>query len=107
SDLDGHDLALEAALVDRRDRAAMGLVRVLVERLARETPLLGDHLGVDPLRHDLPPLVELRREALEAAGGEVRAHRHARHRLDAGRDDDLEMPGPDPRPPAETHLASR
>ena len=55
--LDRDDLALEAALVDRRDRPAVRLERVRVELLAREAPLLGDHLGRDPLRDDLPALV--------------------------------------------------
>ena len=35
ADLDGDDLVLEPALVDRRDRAPVRLERVLVERLAR------------------------------------------------------------------------
>ena len=39
ADLDGDDLALEAALVDRGDRAPVRLERVLVELLAREAPL--------------------------------------------------------------------
>ena len=42
-----------SALVDRRDRAPVRLERERVELLARELPLVGDHLGRDPLRHDL------------------------------------------------------
>ena len=58
-DLDRHDLALEAALLDRGQRAAVRLVRVRVELLAGEPPLLGDQLGRDPLRDDLPALEQL------------------------------------------------
>ena len=47
-------------------------------------------LGGDPLRHDLPALVQLVREVAA-----VRAHRDARHHLDPGRDDDVELAGPD------------
>jgi hypothetical protein len=66
------------------------LERVGVELLARQAPLLGDHLGRDPLRHDLPALEELLRQVAA-----VRAHRDARHHLDARRDDDVELLGPD------------
>ena len=88
--LDRNDLVLEAAVVDRRDRAPVRLERVGVERLAREFPLGGERLGGDPLRDDLPALEQLVREVAA-----VRAHRHARHHLDAGRDDDVELAGPD------------
>jgi hypothetical protein len=91
ADPDRNDLPLEAALVDRRHGAAMRFERIFVERLAREAPLLGDHLRRDPLRHHLPALVQLRREALEAAGGQIRPHRHTGHRLETGRDHDVEM----------------
>ena len=37
----------------------MRLERERVELLAREAPLLGDHLGRDPLRDDLPALESL------------------------------------------------
>ena len=90
ADLDRDDLVLEAALVDRRERAPVRLERVRVELLARELPLLGDHLGGDPLRHDLPALEQLVGEVAA-----VRAHRHAGHHLDAGRDDDVELARPD------------
>ena len=90
-----HDLPLEAPLVDGRDRAPVRLVGVRVERLAREVPLVGEHLGGDALRHDLPALEELLGEAGEAVGAEVRAHRDARHVLDARGDDDVEVPGLD------------
>ena len=88
--LDRDDLVLEAPLVDRGDRAPVRLERVRVELLAREAPLLGDHLGRDPLRDDLPALEQLVREVAA-----VRAHRDARHHLDARRDDDVELPRPD------------
>ena len=88
--LDRDDLVLEAALVDRRDRAPVRLERERVELLAREAPLLGDHLGRDPLRDDLPALEQLVREVAA-----VRPHRHARHHLDAGRDDEVELARPD------------
>ena len=89
-DLHRHDLVLEPAVVARRDRAPVRLERVGVERLAREVPLGRERLGGDPLRHDLPALVQLVGEVAA-----VRAHRHARHHLDARRDDDVELARPD------------
>ncbi len=80
-ELDRDDLVLEAALVDRARGAHVRLVRVLVDLLAREVPLRGDLLGRDALRDDV--------EALEHRVGHrpaVRAHRDARHHLDAARD---------------------
>ena len=88
--LDRDDLVLEAPLVDRGDRAPVRLERVRVELLAREAPLLGEHLGRDALRDDLPALEQLVREVAA-----VRAHRDARHHLDARRDDDVELARPD------------
>ena len=64
---------LEAALVDRRDRAPVRLERVLVELLAREAPLLGDHLGRDALRHDLPALEQLRPRGRRRSSPSARA----------------------------------
>ena len=85
--LDRDDLVLEAALVDRRDRAAVRLERERVQLLP-EVPLLGDDLRRDPLRHDLPAVEELVRQVTA-----VRAHRDAGHHLDAGRHDQIELPG--------------
>ena len=85
-ELDRHDLVLEAALVDRGNGAPVRLERVGVELLTGQIPLVRDHLGRDPLRDDL--------EALEQRVGEIasaRPHRHARHRLDPGRDDEVEL----------------
>src|SRR6478735_7109074 len=52
--------------------------QIWLELPAREVPLIGDRLGGDSLRHDLPALEELVREVAA-----VRAHRHARHHLHA------------------------
>ena len=90
--LDRYDLVLEAPLVDRRDRAPVGFERVGIELLARQVPLLGDRLRRDPLWNDLPAVEQLVREIAA-----VRPHRHARHHLDTGRDDDVELVGPDRR----------
>ncbi len=100
--LDRNDLVREAALVDRGDRPPVRLERERVELLSRESPLLGDHLRRDPLRHDLP--------ALEQRIGEVaavRPHRDTRHHLDAGRDDDVELARLDRRRSVEVALHRR
>ena len=89
-DLDRDDLVLEPPLGDRRERATVRLERVGVELLAREAPLLGDQLGRDALRHELPAFHQRIRNVAAA-----RAHRHARHRLDPGRDDEVELARPD------------
>ena len=106
-DLDRDDLALEPALVDRGDRAPVRLERVLVQRLAREVPLLGEHLGRDALRHDRPALADLLVDRAPAEVAEVRPHRHARHVLDARRDDDVEVAGLDRRRAVERGLQRR
>ena len=68
----------------------MRLERELVELLAGKVPLLRDHLGRDALRDDLPAFYQLVREVAA-----VRAHRDAGHHLRAGRDDQVELAGPD------------
>ena len=103
----GHDLVLELPLVDRRDRAPVRLQRVLVERLAGEPPLLGDHLGRDALRHDGPALADLLVDRAPAGLAEVRAHRNARHVLDAGGDDEIEVAGLHGRGAVERRLQRR
>jgi hypothetical protein len=70
--------------------AAMRLERERVELLARDVPLVRDHLGRDALRHDLPAFEQLVREV--AAAG---PHRDAGHHLRAGRDDQVELARPD------------
>ena len=65
------------------------LERERVELLARERPLLGDQLGRDALRHEVGiPLVQPRRRTGRLPS-DRRAHRHAAHALDAGRDHDV------------------
>ena len=88
--LDGHHFALEASLVDRAQRAPVRLERERVQLLAGKVPLVRDHLGGDPLWDDLPPFEQLVRQVAPA-----RAHRHARHHLGPGGDDDVELAGPD------------
>jgi hypothetical protein len=87
--VDRHDLALEPAFVDRGNRPSVRLERERVQFLAGKSPLFGDHLCRDPLRDDLPAVEQLVGEI--AAPG---AHRDARHHLDTGRDDELELAGP-------------
>ena len=45
-----HDLALEAALVDRGERPLVAGERELLHVFAGDVPLLGDHLGAAELR---------------------------------------------------------
>ena len=71
----------------------MALRGKLVELLALESPLLGDHLGRDPLRHDVEALLELWRERPVAGSHGVGAHRHARHVLDPAGDHDVVLAG--------------
>src|SRR5919204_395645 len=87
--VDRDDLVVKAARVDRIDRAAVRLERDGIELLPRESPLVRDHLGRDPLRHDLPAVEERVRQVAA-----VRPHRDARHHLDPGRDDEVELPRP-------------
>src|SRR5262249_29274816 len=63
--------------------------------LSLEAPLLGDQLGGDALRHDVVTLRETRRQRSVAGATGVRAHRHARHVLDATGDDDVVLAGHD------------
>ena len=56
-----HDLALEAALLGRLVRALVRAQADLVELRARDLPLVGDHLGGDPLRHEVVLLHHLGR----------------------------------------------
>ena len=80
----------------------MRLVRDPVELLAREVPLLRDLLGRDPLHHDVVALPDERRHRAV-----VRAHRDARHHLDAARDDEVELSRPDRRGGVEVRLHRR
>ena len=86
------DLVLEATLLGRAGGAPVGLQRERVVLFAGDPPLLRDHLRRDPLRHEVVALEHLGPERC-AARQERRAHRHARHALDAGRDHDVVRAG--------------
>ena len=98
-DLEGDGLALEAALLG----GLMGeLVRAdadLVELRAGDLPLVGDHLGGDPLRHE----VVLGHQLVGPGGAdlvdplEAHAHRDVAHVLDAGADGGVVHAGGDQR----------
>jgi hypothetical protein len=91
------DLLLEAALVDGAQRAPVALEREGLHVLARDAPLLGDHLGAAELGDLLRPVPG--RPALRAREGALEAHRlrerHGRrdrdhaHVLDAAGDDEV------------------
>ncbi len=71
----------------------MALARELVQLLALEPPLLGQDLRRGALGHDVVKGLQPRRERAFAGSRGVRAHGHARHVLDAARDDALVLPG--------------
>ncbi len=60
---------------------------------AVEAPLLGDHLGADALVRGLGVAAAEGLRVRVPAVGQRRAHRGARHRLDAAGDDDVVVPG--------------
>ena len=99
--LDRDDLAVEAAVLDGRDRALVALERERVLPLARHAPALGDVLGglahrirvvvLGELRVDEAPaerrVLQLARAAIPGRFG-LRHHvRRPRHRLDAAGDE--------------------
>ena len=59
-DRHGVDLALEPAFLDRALGALLGARADLVQPLAREAPLLGDHLGREALVDEVVALVAAR-----------------------------------------------
>jgi hypothetical protein len=95
--LDGYDLVLEPAVPGRGGGLLLRADRELVERLARELPLLRDDLRRDALLHEPADAIQVlldvashhRRPEGLAADADTRAHRHPAHRLDAGGDDDV------------------
>ncbi|GAB4697760.1 hypothetical protein MOKP118_11840 [Mycobacterium avium subsp. hominissuis] len=92
--LDAHDLVVECAGILCGRGLFVRRQGEFVERGAVEAPLLGDHLRTDALVRDLA-LVAVQ-EGLGVgppAVGQRRAHRGARHRLDAAGDDDVVVPG--------------
>ena len=88
-DLDGDDLLFEAALVAGDRCTLLALGAELVEVLAGEAVLVGDHVGADSLRREagLGVAVELLLGEGEAhALHDGCAHRRSGHDLDAGGD---------------------
>ena len=102
-DLDRHDLPVEPAGLDRRDRALLALEREGVLALAAHAPALGDVLrglahGIrvvalgQPRVHEAPAerrVGELARAAVPGALGLELDVRGAGHRLDAAADEDV------------------
>src|SRR5699024_8992248 len=81
----------EPAGLRRRERTGVRVEGQLVELLTAETPLLRDHLRTLALAEGIPAVALLDRGAEGLAGtvGALRAHGHARHRLDTTGDDDV------------------
>src|ERR1700733_984991 len=94
-----HDLVLEAALRGGRRCSPVAPHRVGVELLARDAPLIRDHLGPDALA--LQPAVPVlgvaghhaRAEGEAVLAHDRRAHGGVGHGLDAGRDRNVVGPG--------------
>ena len=85
-----HDLPGKEPVVGVGGRPLVRLQRVLVHLLARDPPLVGEHLRDPEL--DTERVVRLREElAAERTGAAacVRRHGRTRHRLDAARDPDV------------------
>ena len=96
-DLEGHDLALELALLRGAVRELVRAQRELVELVARDLPLVGDHLRAQPLPDDVVLLHQLRREgaAVLLLGLHAHAERQVAHVLDARADDHVVDTGRD------------
>ena len=93
ADGDGDDLVLEAALGRGPRRPLVALHREGVELLARDAPLVGDHLGADALALQAA-LLGVARHHAGAEGEPVvphdrRSHRRVRHGLHPGGHDDV------------------
>src|SRR4029450_5404731 len=90
-DLEGHDLALELALLGRLGGELVRAQRELVELGARDLPLVGDHLGAQALPDDVVLLHELGGEGAAELllGLHARGERQVAHVLDARPDDDV------------------
>ncbi len=75
----------------------MRLERKGIQLLPSKAPLLGDHLGGDPLGHETVciPLHDQRAEGQPWTLLRRHAHGNPRHGLDAGRDNDVVGPGHD------------
>src|SRR5215467_1272843 len=90
---DWSDLPLEASLGDGASRLLVTLAGELVELLALEPPLLGEHLGRDALGHDLVESLEPWRQRAFAGTVGVGAHGHAAHALHPACDDAVVLAG--------------
>ena len=99
ADVDRDDLVVEAALGGRLGGASVALGRERVEVLARDVPLVGDHLGADALvlqsADRLVARGDARTEGPAGVLADRRAHGDARHHFDAGGDDDVVGAGHD------------
>ena len=81
-------LSKRPSLVARRG-LLVAARRELVELGAGQPPLGGDQFGADALRHQTFGVALGHRAERVAAGQHAGAHRHPRHRLDAGGDHDV------------------
>src|SRR5690606_3010269 len=90
--LDGHDRAVEPALVPRLGGETLRALGVAVHVLTREALDGGAQVGTDALRREVGVVVGGR---VHGPGATVGAHRHARHRLDPTGEDDLVPAGAD------------
>ncbi len=96
-DLEGNDLALETTLLGRAGGELVGADADLVELGAGDLPLVGDHLGRDPLVDQVEALVERlgEGEAVLLHDAEAVGEGDVPHVLDAAADGDVVDAGGD------------
>ena len=91
--VDGSDLRVEQSVFRRARCTLLRFSRDLVQHRARQIPPVRDHLGTDPLIHQVRIAAHHARPERTVPTGHVRKHRHPRHRLDTAGDHHVHLAG--------------